>query len=69
MTNYGGSWVHIFSPTTTLEVGFGYNQPRMEVAGSQKPVTRAEYFDRTGIQMYQREVFGDPLVNISSWRL
>ena len=62
--NYGGSWVHIFSPTTTAEFGFGTNQPQDPNVGT-KPVTRAEYFDRTGIQMYQREVFSDPLVNIT----
>ncbi|MBI4473342.1 MAG: TonB-dependent receptor, partial [Acidobacteria bacterium] len=64
VVNYGGSWVHIFSPTTTLEIGFGTNQPADPNIGT-KPVTRAEYFARTGIQMYQREVFSDPLVNIS----
>jgi Carboxypeptidase regulatory-like domain len=62
--NYGGSWVHIFGPTTALEFGFGTNQPQDPNIGT-KPVTRAEYFDRTGIQMYQREVFSDPLVNIT----
>jgi len=64
VTNYGGSWVHIFSPTSTLEVGFGFNNPRDPNLGT-KPVTRAEYFARTGIQMYQAEVFSDPLVNIT----
>lgn len=64
VTNYGGSWVHIFNPTTTAEFGFGTNRPQDPNIGT-KPVTRAQYFDRTGIKMYQREVFSDPLVNIT----
>ena len=64
VVNYGGSWVHIFSPTSTLEVGFGTNQPDGGNLG-EKPISRAEYFSRTGIQMYQKEVFSDPLVNIT----
>ena len=64
VVNYGGSWVHIFGPTTTLELGFGTNQPQDPNIGT-KPITRAEYFSRTGIKMYQPEVFSDPLVNIS----
>jgi hypothetical protein len=27
VTNLGANWVHVISPTTTLDVGFGYNQP------------------------------------------
>jgi hypothetical protein len=65
VSNYGGSWTHIFSPTTTLEVGFGFNHPEGGGGIAEKPVTRAEYLSRTGIQMYQAEVFGDPLVNLS----
>ncbi len=64
VVNTGASWVHIFSPASTLEVGFGTNQPDGGSLG-EKPISRAEYFSRTGIQMYQAEVFSDPLVNIT----
>jgi hypothetical protein len=64
VANLGGSWVHVFSPTTTLDVGFGYNHPDGGGGILDKPISRAEFLSRTGIKMYQTEVFGDPLVNI-----
>jgi hypothetical protein len=64
IVNYGGAWTHIFSPTATLELGFGTNQPN-EPGLTAKPFTRADFLSQTGLQMYQTEVFGDPLVNIS----
>ena len=64
-TNYGGSWTHIFNPTTTLELGFGTNQPNNPSITSKGALTRSEFLTKTGMQMYQKEVFGDPLVNIS----
>jgi Carboxypeptidase regulatory-like domain len=64
VTNFGGNWIHVFSPTTTLEAGFGFNHPDGGLGVLDKPITRAEFLDLTGIQMYQRDVFGDPLVNI-----
>ena len=65
VVNWGGSWTHIFSPSTTLEVGFGTNQPNVPSIGTKGSLTRADYLSKTGMQMYQKEVFGDPLVNIS----
>jgi hypothetical protein len=65
VTNYGATWVHVFSPQTTLEIGYGFNHPDGGGGLAEKPVTRTDYLDRTGIRMYQREVFGDPLINIS----
>ncbi|HKX31604.1 MAG TPA: carboxypeptidase-like regulatory domain-containing protein [Blastocatellia bacterium] len=64
VTNYGGGWVHVFGPTTTLDVGFGYNHPDGGLGVLDKPISRTEFLDLTGIAMYQREVYGDPLVNI-----
>jgi carboxypeptidase family protein len=64
VTNYGANWVHVFSPTTTLEVGYGFNHPDGGGGLLDKPIGRAEYLGLTGIKMYQTEVFGDPLVNI-----
>jgi hypothetical protein len=66
VANYGGTWTHIFSPTTTLEAGFGTNQPNVPGITSKGSLTRADYLAKTGMQMYQKEVFGDPLVNISA---
>jgi len=64
VTNLGANWVHVFSPTTTLDAGFGYNQPNGGGGILDKPITRADFLSRTGLKMYQTEVFGDPLVNI-----
>lgn len=63
--NYGATWVHVFSPTTTLEIGYGFNHPIGGGGILDKPITRADFLSRTGLKMYQTEVFGDPLVNIS----
>ncbi len=63
--NYGASWTHIFNPTTTLELGFGTNQPNNPGLTAKGALTRADFLQRTGMQMYQKEVFGDPLVNLS----
>ncbi len=65
VVNWGGSWTHIFNPTTTLELGFGTNQPNDPGITTKGALTRAEFLQKTGMQMYQQEVFGDPLVNIS----
>jgi hypothetical protein len=53
--NYASGWTHIFSPTTTLEVGFGTNQPNNPNLTTNSVISRAEYFQKTGIQMYQTE--------------
>ncbi|MBL8216533.1 MAG: carboxypeptidase regulatory-like domain-containing protein [Bryobacterales bacterium] len=63
--NYGASWTHIINPSTTLEVGFGTNQPDNPGITSKGSLTRADFLQKTGMQMYQKDVFGDPLVNIS----
>ena len=63
--NYGASWTHIFNPTTTLELGFGTNQPNNPGITAKGALTRADFLQKTGMQMYQKEVFGDPLVNIA----
>ena len=65
IVNYGGTWTHIFGPTTTLEVAFGTNQPIDPGFTDKGSLTRADFLSRTGLRMYQTEVFGDPLVNIS----
>lgn len=62
--NYGGTWNHIFGASTALQVTFGANQPNNPGLTVTDAVSRADYLDQTGMQMYQREVFGDALVGI-----
>jgi len=63
--NFVGSWSHIFSPTTVLQANFGTNQPNNPGLTTHESLSRADYLDQTGMQMYQREVFGDPMVGVS----
>lgn len=65
VTNYGGTWSHIFGPTTVLSLTFGTNQPNNPGLTTHESLTRADFLDQTGMQMYQRDVFGDPGVGIS----
>ena len=63
--NYGGTWNHIFGPTTVMQLTFGTNQPNNPRLGAhQAGLTRGDFLDQTGMQMYQRDVFGDPLVSM-----
>ena len=64
VVNYGGAWTHIFSPATTIEVGFGTNQPNNPSVTDKGGLTRADFLSRTGMQMFQPEVYGDPLVQL-----
>ncbi len=63
--NYGGTWNHIFGPTTVMQLTFGTNQPNNPGLGTHLGgLSRADFLDRAGLQMYQREVFGEPFVNM-----
>ena len=63
--NFGGTWNHIFGPTTVLQTTFGTNQPFNPGVGRHLGgLTRGDFIDQAGLQMYQREVFGDPLVSM-----
>ncbi len=64
VTNIGANWVHVFSPTTTLDAGFGYNAPD-NPGLVDKPINRADFLSRTGLKMFQADVFTDPLVNLN----
>ena len=64
--NYGGNWNHVFSPTAILEVRFGYNNPSNPSCTINSATTRANFLERTRIQMYEREVLCDPVVNLRS---
>ena len=63
--NYGGTWSHIFGPTTVMSLTFGTNQPDNPGITKHDTLTRADFLDQTGLQMYQRDVFTDPGVGIS----
>jgi hypothetical protein len=63
--NYGGTWNHIFGPTTVLQMTFGTNQPNNPGVGRHLGgLTRGDFIDQAGLQMYQREVFGEPFVSM-----
>ncbi len=63
--NYGGTWNHVFGPTTVLTTTFGANQPdNPSITSISSGLTRPDFLDQTGLQMYQRDVFQDPLVSI-----
>jgi hypothetical protein len=55
------AWNHIFGATSVLEVKFGYNNPANPGATLNRKISRGEFFDKTGIKMYQREDLFDPL--------
>ena len=63
--NYGGTWNHIFGPTTVMQLTFGTNQPHNPRIGRHEGgLTRTDFIDQAGLQMYQREVFGEPMVSM-----
>lgn len=64
--NYGGTWNHVFGATTVLTTTFGANQPdNPSITEISSGLTRGDFLDQTGLRMYQRDVFQDPLVSIS----
>ncbi len=64
--NMATAWNHIFGPSSVLEVKFGYNNPGNPGVTLNRKISRGEFFDKTGIKMYQREDLFDPLPNISA---
>ncbi len=64
--NLAGAWNHIFNATTVLDVKFGYNRPLIPSATLNSKITRGEFFDKTGIKMYQREVLFDPIPTLNA---
>ena len=64
--NYGGTWNHVFGATTVLTTTFGANQPdNPSITSISSGLTRGDFLDQTGLRMYQRDVFQDPLVSIN----
>lgn len=64
--NLAAAWNHIFGPATVLEVKFGYNNPGNPGATLNRKIKRGEFFDKTGIKMYQREDLFDPLPSFNA---
>ena len=64
--NMAGGWTHIFSATTVLDVKYGYNKPNNPGATLNRKISRGDFFDKTGIKMYQRDVLFDPLPNLNA---
>lgn len=64
--NIAGGWTHIFSATTVLDVKYGYNKPTNPGGTLNSAITRGEFFDKTGITMYQREVLYDPIPTLNA---
>ena len=56
--NLAGGWNHIFSPNSVLEVKFGYNRPANPVYTVNRAITRADFFDKSGIKMFERDIAG-----------
>ena len=60
-SNFGGytmgaGWNHLFSPTTVLEVKFGYNQPENPNLTYGRKLSRADFLQQAGIKLYQVDV-------------
>lgn len=64
--NVSAGWTHIFSANTVLDVKYGYNRPNNPGATINTAITRGEFFDQTGIKMYQREVLFDPIPTLNA---
>jgi hypothetical protein len=64
--NMAAAWNHIFGPTSVLEVKFGYNNPGNPGATLNRKISRGEFFDKTGIKMYQREDLFDPIPSFNA---
>ena len=64
--NVTAGWTHIFGANTVLDVKYGYNSPTIPAARINTAITRGEFFDKTGIKMYQREVLYDPIPTLNA---
>lgn len=64
--NYVGGWNAIFSPTTVLEVRYGYNSPDNPGCPSfRNGLTRAGILDGAGISLFDKEALCDTQVNFA----
>lgn len=59
--NLAAGWNHIFGPSAVLEAKFGFNFPSIPTCAHNTRMTRGEFLDKSGLQMFQRDVFCDAL--------
>ena len=64
--NLSGQWTRLVNPSSILEVRFGYNAPWNPNCTLNSAIDRPSFLDRTGIQMFQRDVLCSPIPNMSS---
>lgn len=54
--NIAAGWNHVFSPTMVLDTKFGYNNPTNPGMGLGRSLSRIDFLNKAGIQMFQPEV-------------
>lgn len=59
--NMMGLWNHIFSPTSVLEVRFGYNNPTIPTPTLNTKIQRQEFLKNAGISLFQPDVLYNPI--------
>jgi hypothetical protein len=64
--NIAAGWNHIFSPTSVLEVKFGYNFPANPLYTVNPTLSRADFIAKTGITMFQPSIAGGNLPNFNN---
>lgn len=64
--NFATAWNHVFSPSMVLEVKMGYNNPNLPIHDENAKITRAQFLQQSGIQMFQTDVPFGPLPALSA---
>jgi outer membrane receptor protein involved in Fe transport len=59
--NMMGSWNHIFSPTSVLEVKFGRNVPTIPNPTINTKIQRQDFLTKAGLKMFQTDVLFNPI--------
>lgn len=59
--NFGIGWTHIFTPSLVLEARFGYNNPNLPIADVNSTISRKDFIQRSGLQMFQVDIPGGAL--------
>jgi Carboxypeptidase regulatory-like domain len=64
--NMMGSWTHIFSPTSVLELKFGRNVPTIPNPSVNSKIQRQEFLTKAGIAMFIPDVLFNPIPSFSA---
>jgi hypothetical protein len=65
--NYGFGWNHIFSPSTVMEVKYGYNSPNNPGCPAfRNGITRAGVLETAGVSIFDKEALCDTLPSFSA---